>query len=123
MTLLLLNLIAPTLSGLRLFCLFFVPHIVIYGRGNLQEGRHLHNLAFESLMHDLNSTGMNSVKLYLAYSRAKPIATTKLFSVPNSPNHQLQCCDQKNIHDMLQYSHNMNIISQRFSESHLCFIY
>jgi hypothetical protein len=123
MTVLLLNLISPTLSGLHLFCLYFVPHIVIYGRGNLQEGGHLHNLAFKSLMHDLTSTGMNNVELYFAYSGAKLIAMTKLCSVPNSPKHQIQCCDQKNIHDMLQYYCNVNIISQRFSDSDSCFIY
>lgn len=58
-------------------------------------------------MHELNSIGMNNIELYFA----KPIATTKLCSVPNSPNQQVQCCDQKYIHDMLQHYRNMNLKS------------
>jgi hypothetical protein len=65
-----------TCSGLCLFHLFFVTHIVIYGRSNLQQGRYLHNLAFKSLMHELDSTRMDSVELYFAYSRAKPMPVT-----------------------------------------------
>jgi hypothetical protein len=70
--LLLLNYHA-TLSGLCLFHLFFVPHVVIYGRSNLRQGRYLQNLAFKSVMLELNFARMDNVELYSAYSKDKPI--------------------------------------------------